>query len=80
MTNIKLSKTHSHKIIQLREFPGRLFGPLLKTGLPLIGSVLKLLAKSMFISLGLTASALATDVAIRKKMFGSCMTTLIISN
>ena len=34
----------------------------------------------MFISLGLTASALATDVAIRKKMFGSCMTTLIISN
>ena len=32
------------------------------------------------IPLGLTAAALATDTAIHKKIFGSGMTTLIISN
>ena len=41
---------------------------------------LKPLAKSVLIPLGLTASASATDVAIHKKMFKSCMPTLIISN
>ena len=41
---------------------------------------LKPLAKSVLIPLGLTASASATDVAIHKKMFESCMPTLIISN
>ena len=39
--NIKLSKTQSYKIGQSRGFLGRLLGPLLKTGLPLIGNVLK---------------------------------------
>ena len=48
--------------------------------MPLIGNVLKPLAKSVLISLGLTASASATDAAIHKKMFGSRTTTLIISN
>ena len=38
--NIKLSKTQVHKIRQSRGFLGRLLGPLLKTGLPLIGNVL----------------------------------------
>ena len=52
----------------------------IKTGLPLIGNVLKPLAKSVLISLGLTAAASATDAAIHKKMFGSRTTTLIISN
>ena len=33
--NIKLSKTHLHKIGQSGGFLGRLLGPLLKTGLPL---------------------------------------------
>ena len=33
---IKLSKTQLSKTIQSGEFPGRLLGPLLKTGLPLI--------------------------------------------
>ena len=57
-----------------------MLGPLLKVGLPLIGNVIKTLAKSVLISLGLTAAALATDVVIHKKMFGSGNTTLIISN
>ena len=43
----------------------------MKTGLLLIKNVLKLLAKSVSVSLGLTAVAAATDAAIQKKMFGS---------
>ena len=41
---IKLSKTQLHKARQRGGFLGRLLGPLLKTGLPLIGHVLKPLA------------------------------------
>ena len=78
--NIKLSKTQLHKIGQSGGFLGRLLGPLLKTGLPLIGNVLKPLAKSVLIPLGLTAAASATDTVILKKMFWSGTTTLIISN
>ena len=48
--------------------------------MPLIGNVIKLLAKSVLIPLGLTAAASATYAAIHKKMFGSGNTTLIISN
>ena len=48
--------------------------------MPLIGNVLKQLAKSVLIPLGLTAVESATDAAIHKKMFGSDATTLIISN
>ena len=68
------------KIIKSEGFLGRLLGALLKTGLPLIGNVLKPLAESVLIPLGLTAAASATDAAIHKKMFGSGATTLIISN
>ena len=78
--NIKLSKTQLHKIGESGGFLGRLLGPLLKPGLPLMGSVIKSLAKSFLIPLGLTASASATDVAIHKKMFGSGKTILVISN
>ena len=78
--NIKLSKTQLYKIVQLEGFLGILLGPLLKSGLPLIGNVSKLLAKSVLIPLGLTPAALARDVAIYKKMFGSGFTALIISN
>ena len=73
--NIKLSKTQLHQIGQLG-----LLGPLLKTRLPLIGKVLKPLAKSVLIPLGLTAPASATGVAIHRKIFGSDVTTLIITN
>ena len=43
-------------------------------------NVVKPLAKSVLIPLGLTAAASATDAAIQKKIFGSVMTALIISN
>ena len=43
-------------------------------------NLLKPLAKSLLIPLGLTASASATDAVIQKKIFGSGITTLIISN
>ena len=69
-----------HKTEQSRGFLGRFLGPLLKTGLELIGNLLKPLSKTAVIPLGLTAAASATDAAIDKKMFGSDTTTLIISN
>ena len=40
-SNIKLSKTQLHKIGQSGGFLGRLLGPLLKIGLPLMKNVLK---------------------------------------
>ena len=56
-TRIKLSKTQLFKMIQSGGFLGRLFGPLLKTGLPLMKNVIKPLAKSVLIPFGLTPSA-----------------------
>ena len=80
-TDIQLSKTQLSKMIQSEGFLGRLLGPLLKTGLPLISNVIKPLAKSVLISLGLTAAASAADARIHKKILGSGnMTTLMISN
>ena len=69
--NTKLSKTQLHKIGQSGGLLGRLLGPFLKAGLPLIGNVFKTLAKNVLIPLGLTVAAAATDPAIHKKMFGS---------
>ena len=66
-TDIKLSKTQLSKMIQSGGFLGRLLGPLLKTGLPLIKNVIKALAKSVLIPLGLTATASAADAGIHKK-------------
>ena len=43
-------------MIQSGGFLGRLLGPLLKTGLPLIKNLIKPLAKSVLIPLGLTAA------------------------
>ena len=90
-TNIKLSKSQLSKMIQSGGFLGRLLGPLLKTGLPLIKNVIKPLAESVLILLGLTAATSAADAQIHKKILGSgCRhssssashntTTLIISN
>ena len=67
-----------YKIGQLAK--SRLLGPLVKTGLPLMKNVLKPLAKRVLIPLGLTAAPSKTDTAVHKKMFGSGVTTLIISN
>ena len=78
---IKFSKTQISKMIQSGGFLGKLLGPLLKTGLPLIKSVIKPLAKRVLIPLGLTAAASASDAAIHKKILGSSNnTTLINSN
>ena len=82
-TDIKLSKTQLSKMIQSGGFLGRLLGPLLKTGLPLIKNVIKPLAKSVLIPLGLTAAVSAADAGIHKQILGSGhnnTTTLIISN
>ena len=70
-TDIKLSKTQISKMIQSGGFLGRLLGPLLKTGLPLMKNVIKPLAKSVLIPLGLTAAASAADAGIHKKILGS---------
>ena len=78
--NMKLSKTQLHRIGQSRIYLGRIFGPLLKTGWPLIKNVLKPLAKSVLIPLGLILAVSATDPAIYKNNFGSGTTTLTISN
>ena len=62
-------------MIQIGGFLGRLFKPLLKSGLPLIGNVLK----SVFLSRGLTAAMPTTDTVIQKKIFGSRTTAIKFS-
>ena len=79
-TDLKLSKAQSNKIIQSGGFLSKLLGPLLKTGLPLIKKVIKPLAKSVLIPLGLTAAASAADAGINKKILESGNTTLEDSN
>ena len=56
-------------MIQSGGFLGRLLGPLLRTGLPLMKSVIQPLAKTVLIPLGLTAAASATiQVTIVKSL------------
>ena len=79
--DITFSKAQLSKMIQSGGFLGKLLGPLLKTGLPLMESVITPLAKSVLIPLGLTAAASAADAGIHKEILGSGNnTTLIISN
>ena len=63
-TDIKFSKAHLSKMIQPGGFLGKLLRPLLRTGLPLMKSVIKPLAKSVLVALGLTAAASAADAGI----------------
>ena len=83
-TDIKFSKAQLSKMVQSGAFLGKLLGPLLRTGLLLMKSVIKPLAKSVLIPLGLTAAASAADAGIHKKILGSGSdhnnTILIISN
>ena len=67
-------------MIQLRGFLGKLLVPLLKTGSPLMKNVIKPLAKSVLIPIGLTAVASAADPGIHEKNLGSETATLITSN
>ena len=76
-TDIKLSKTQLSKMIQsggfLGNLLGKLAGPLMKVAVPL--------AKNVLAPLGISATMSAIDRSIKKKkMLGSGMTTLIISN
>ena len=79
-TDMKRSKAQISKIIQSGGFLGTLLGPLLKAGLPLIKNVIKPLAKSVLIPLGLTAAASAADAGIQKKILGSGTTNLVNPN
>ena len=74
-TDIKLSKAQLSKIIQSGRFLGKMLGPLLKTGLPLLKSVIKPLGL-----LGLTAASSAIDAGVQKKMHDSGKPSLIISS
>ena len=81
--DIMLSKTILSKMIQTGGFLRRCLGPLLRTGLPLMKTVIKPLDKSVLVPLGLTAAASAADAGIHKKILGSGHnnnTTLIIPN
>ena len=80
-TDIRLSETQLSVMIQSGGFLGKLLGPLLKTGLSLMKSVIQPLSKIALISLGLTAAASAADPGIHKKILErGHNTTLIIPN
>ena len=66
-TDRKLSGAQISRIIQYRGFLGKRLCPFLKTGLPLIKNVIKLLVKSVSTPLGLTAAASAADAGRQKK-------------
>ena len=74
--DIKLSKTQLSKMIQsggfLGNLLGKLAGPLMKVAMPL--------AKNVLAPLGISSAMSAIDGSIKKKMFGSGTTTLVISN
>ena len=74
-TNIKLFKVKISKIIQSGGLLGKILGPLLKTELPLLKSVIKPIGL-----LGLTTAISAIDAGVQKKIYGSGTTTLVISN
>ena len=75
-TGIKLFTVHISKIIQSEGFLGsllsKLAGPLMKVAVPL--------ALNILAPLVITAAASAIDAGIKKKIYGSGTTTLIISN
>ena len=63
-TDINLSKAQISKIIQSGGFLGKLLGPLLKTGLPLLKSAIKPLGL-----LSLTTASSAVDAGVQKKRY-----------
>ena len=74
-TDIKLNEAQISKIIQSGGFLGKLLGPLLRAGPPLLKSVIKPLGL-----LGLTAASSSIDAGVQKKIYGSGATALVISN
>ena len=75
--DIKFSKAQLSKMIQSGGFLSKLLGPLLKTGLPLMKSVITPLAKNVLIPLELTAAS-AADAGMHKKILGSGNNVTII--
>ena len=73
--DIKLGKSHISKKIQSGGFLGKILGLLLKTGLPLLKSVIKPLEL-----LGLTAARSVIDAGVQNKIYGSGKPTLVISS
>ena len=76
--DIKFSKTQLSNMIKSRQFFGRLLGPLLKTGLSLMKSVIQPLAKSVLIPLRLAAAAAAASMWEYIKFLGSDHNTDLI--
>ena len=74
--DIKLSKTQLSKMIQSGGFLGNVFGKLAG----LLMKVAMSLAKNVLAPLGLSAAMSAIDGSIKKRMLGSGVTTLIISD
>ena len=70
-----MSKAQICKIIQSGGFLAKILGPLLKTGLPLLKSVIKPLGL-----LVLKAASSAIDAGVQKQIYGSGTTTLVISS
>ena len=66
-TDIKLSVLRYLGWYNQEDFLGKLLGPLLKTGLPLMKNVIEPLAKIVLIPLGLTAGTSAANAGIHKK-------------
>ena len=64
--NIELSEIQLFKVVQSGVFLSKFIGPLLKTGSPLMKNLLKPLAKSIFIPIGLKAAASAAERNIQK--------------
>ena len=77
--DVKSLKTQFSKLMQSWGFHGRLLGPLLKIGLPIMKNVLTVLAKSVLIPLGLAATSTA-DQEILKNNSGSGTTILLVLN
>ena len=75
-TDLKVSNAQIIKIIKSEGFLGsllsKLAGPLMKVAVNL--------AKNILPSLGITAAASTIDTEIQKKIYGSGITTLVISN
>ena len=67
-TSCLLDYKYLHKIRQSRGYLGWILRPFLKMALSLMKNVLKQLAKSILIPLGLTAAVSAIDAALHKKM------------
>ena len=75
-----LLKGTTKKITSHEEIFLNFLRPLMTARLPLIKNVLTPLAKSVLLSLGVTAAASATDATIQKKIFGFSTTTFVFSN